>query len=126
MQRKLYLVSLIIIMLVILGCGDGSQKSPIVQINNWGPQFTQAGKPFNVQPNLNSAIWFLMSGNVEHKDIEAWFGNNKIKNFGIESDKSGSMEIDNSLIAVPGKYPVYLIYVPSKTRIDIGTFEVKP
>ena len=126
MRGRYCLVSLIIIMFMVFGSGDDGQQSPNIKIPNWGPSFTQAGKPSNVQPSGKSAIWFQMSGTVDPKSIERWFGNNKIADFGIESDKGGWMQFDNSLIAVPWKYPVYLMHVPSKPRIDIGIIEVQP
>lgn len=103
-----------------------SETKPNIIIQNWGPQTGNTKKTFNVQPNGQSAIWFEMKGAVQPQDMEAYFGDKKIDGLTIQSEKGGALLVPEGLLVKPGKYPVYLMHTPSKTRIDIGPFEVRP
>jgi hypothetical protein len=126
----------LIFLLALAGCGEGDKKAlapnaataelkPNIVIKNWGPPATDAKKPFNVQPNGLSAIWFEMKGSAQPKVMEAYFGDNKISGLTLHPDKGGSLLIPSELLAKAGKYPVYLMHPQSQTRIDIGIFEVR-
>lgn len=95
-----------------------------IQVPNWGPRETPAGKGFNVQSNGNSAIWFEAKG-IGTNTVEVWLGDTKLEHPVVDPEKGGSAEVPPALIAKPGKYPYYLVAKPSGTRVEIGTFEVK-
>jgi hypothetical protein len=97
---------------------------PAIQIVNWGPRSTPAGKGFAVQPNGNSAIWFEARGVSTANPIEVWFGDRKLEGMALIPDKGGSAEVPPELIAKPGGFPIYLKEKSSGTRVDLGTFEV--
>lgn len=101
------------------------KDSPEINVTAWGPQSTQAGKGFNIQKNGVSAIWFKMSGVVAPGTMEAWFGDRKLENFSVASDKGGGIQIPQELLAKTGEYPVYLVHNLSRKRYEIGKFLVK-
>jgi hypothetical protein len=101
-----------------------SADIPNIKILKWGPDTTTLGQEFNKQPNGISAIWFSMTGEIYPGTVEAWFGNFKLSNAVIESDKGGAMQIPTVLLQKAGEYPVYLIHVPSQKRFEVGTFKV--
>lgn len=134
-MRKIKVSVVMIFLMALSGCGDSGNKTlapnsaitdvkPNIVIKNWGPQATGAKKAFNVQPNGQSAIWFEMQGAVQPNAMEAYFGDKKIDGLTIQSDKGGALLVPEELLAKAGKYPVYLMHLQSKTRIDIGSFEV--
>lgn len=98
--------------------------APVIQVLNWGPTVTQAGKGFSVQSTGNSAIWFEQRGIGNAQMVEVWFADRKLEGMVITPDKGGSAEVPPDLIAKPGKYPVFLVIKPEGMRIDMGTFEV--
>jgi len=98
--------------------------APAIQIVNWGPQATPAGKGFSVQSNGNSAIWFEARGIGNANTVEVWLGDHKLEGMAITPDKGGSAEVPPDLTAKPGKYPVYLKLKPAGTRVDIGMLDV--
>jgi len=58
--------------------------------------------------------------------MEAWFGDKKLDGLSIASDIGGGLLIPTDLLNKPGIFPVYLIHTPSKSRIELGSFEVTP
>jgi hypothetical protein len=65
-----------------------------------------------------------MAGEVVADSIEARFGDKKISNLVIASNKGGAVLIPSNLLDKAGEYPVYLIHTPSNTRFDIGQFTI--
>lgn len=136
-MKYVQIAAVLIFFLVLTGCGDSDKKAPApnaaesvvkpnIVIKHWGPQETAAKKAFNVQPNGQSAIWFVMQGAVQPDAMEAFFGDTKIDALSIQSDKGGAFLVPDDLLTKAGKYPVYLTHAQSKTRIDIGSFVVHP
>jgi hypothetical protein len=135
-MKNIPIVFSLICLLVLAGCGEGEKKAPAsigataepkpaITIEKWGPYATEAKKPFNVQPNGQSAIWFLMKGAVPPQGMEAYFGGERIAGLAIRTDHGGALLVPDELLAKAGKYPIYLMHPQSQTRIDIGTFEVR-
>jgi hypothetical protein len=102
----------------------GLNDVPNLKISNWGPKSTTVGQEFNKQPNGLSAIWFEMAGDVFSGAMEARFGDKKISNLAIASNKGGAVLIPHNLLGKAGEFPVYLIHTPSNTRYDIGQFTI--
>lgn len=136
-MKHTQIASVLIFLLVLTGCGDSDKKAPApnaatvelkpnIVIKNWGPQEANVNQIFNVQPNGQSAIWFEMQGSVQPLAMEAYFGDKRIDGLTIQSDKGGALLVPEELLARAGKYPIYLMHPQSKTRIDIGSFEVHP
>lgn len=132
---KIFLVAMMGITLG--GCSDKKDASadhktevvktvPSIQVLNWGPKGTVAGKGFSVQKNGNSAIWFEQRGIGNSQMVEVWFGDRKLEGMAITPDQGGSAEVPAELIAKPGNYSIYLLIKPEGTRIEVGTFEVAP
>ena len=103
----------------------GPQAAPDLKFPQWGPRMVTAGKPFNVQADGVSALWFGMDGAVHPNTMEGWIGDRKVE-LAITSHRGGSLAVPADLLAKAGNYPVYLIHVPTKTRYDVGPLEIAP
>lgn len=132
------LFAMVVAGVALTGCSDRKEApvapkaeaarpaAPAIQVPNWGPKATAAGQGFSVQSSGNSAIWFEQRGIGNAQMVEVWFADRKLEGVAIEPDKGGSAEVPATLIAKPGKYPVYLVTKPEGTRVELGTFEVTP
>jgi hypothetical protein len=58
--------------------------------------------------------------------VQVWFDNTQLAGMALTPNVGGSAEVPPTLIAKPGKYPVYLILKPQNQRVELGTFEVLP
>jgi len=132
LMSKLMQMTVVIAMLGMMnGCSDDKQVSAggaenVIKVTNWGPRATQAGKGFSIQPNGDSAIWFEFSGPGNAKNLEVWFGDQKLTGVAVIPDKGGSAQVPPNLIATPKTVPVYLVYTTKSTKIELGNFEITP
>jgi hypothetical protein len=126
------LTSALFMALALVACSDGVKDSAVaeakieISILKWGPQGTKAGNGFAIQPNGNSALWFEQRGIHNAESVQVWFDNTKLTGMALTPNVGGSAEVPPTLIAKPGKYPVYLILKPQNQRVELGTFEVLP
>ena len=135
-----------ILMLALYGCDEGKDTTisnkdktivsngstvsdvPALKILIWGPKATTIGKPFNVQPNGQSAFFFGMEGNIKpDTKLELWFGDTKFSDNVVLNEKLlGTSYVPNALLEKEGDYPIYLVHAPSKKRFDLGVFKITP
>lgn len=101
----------------------GPQTVPAITVTAWGPESTPAGQTFNVQPGGTSAIWFKMDGAVYPGTMQGWLGDKQI-DLAITSHHGGALLVPSKLISKAGQRAVYLLHVPSKTKFELGSFEV--
>ena len=144
-MNKFYVGSAAILMLALYGCDEGKDTTisnkdktivsngstvsdvPALKILIWGPKATTIGKPFNVQPNGQSAFFFGMEGNIKpDTKLELWFGDAKLSDVVLNSKMESSSYVPTNLLDKAGDYPIYLIHAPSKKRFDIGIFKITP
>lgn len=98
----------------------------IADVLSWGPQTTEQGAKFNVQPDGHSGLWF------QADNVPSWV---KVRIDGVEaptqiSEKgftSGLFgDVQERILATPGSYPIEL-YDPMRDVVQlIGQFEVRP
>jgi len=106
-----------------------ASSAPAVQeikVTKWGPHGTVAGKGFSVQPNGDSALWFEFTGSGNAKNIEVWFGDQKLSGVAIIPDQGGSAQVPAALISAPKKVLVYLLDLSTGKKSELGTFEITP
>jgi hypothetical protein len=144
-MNKFYLGSAAILILALYGCDEGKDTTisnkdktivsngstvsdvPALKILTWGPKATTLGKPFNVQPDGQSAFWFNMEGNIKpDTKLELWFSDTKLSDVVLNSKMQSSSYLPAKLLDKAGDYPIYLIHAPSKNRFDIGIFKITP
>jgi hypothetical protein len=104
----------------------GEKDAPVLAMKKWGPAVATVGEAFNKQPSGLSAIWFEFSGALHPGTMEAWFGDQRVKEASFVSNVGGNMAIPTSMLNKAGKVPVYLIHGPTKTRYDVGVLEISP
>lgn len=91
-----------------------------LQVENWGPRFTSAGQPFNLQPSGRSAFWF---------SVREARGAPKLRVAGLEvpftvAGSSASASI-GGVIEQPGVYPLTWVCADGSEG-SIGEFTVQP
>lgn len=98
----------------------------IVEVTNWGPQSTEQGSKFNVQPDGHSGLWFLAS------DTPSWVklridgeeAPTTVNERGFTSGLFGAMQ--DRILSTPGNYALEL-YDPMRDIVQrIGDLEVRP
>jgi hypothetical protein len=107
-----------------INTAEAAKTTQSIEVLNWGPKETVAGKSFAVQKNGNSAIWFEQRGINNAAMVEIWFDDHRLESIAISPDKVGTAEVPPELITKPGKYAIYIRTNPEGKRIDIGIFEI--
>ncbi|MGH8321200.1 MAG: hypothetical protein ACRESX_03205 [Gammaproteobacteria bacterium] len=117
------LVLLLTLGLFFAGCGSNNPGS--LTIKSWGPNSTQAGVVFNVQPDGVAAFWV----NVD-RDLtgNAYISFNGVKLKSAVSGKLITAGVPANLYAQAGSYPLYVVYVGQGTEIKSNSvvFKVTP
>lgn len=98
----------------------------IVEVKNWGPQSTEAGSKFNVQPDGHSGIWIAATG------VPPWItvridGRNAptfVSDAAITTGLHGAEQ--DRILALPGRYPIQLFDSARNVVQTIGQLEVRP
>ena len=101
----------------------------IAQVERWGPQSSRVGEPFNVQPNGNSALWFLFQKLDRHTDYKIFVGsqaavtaihaNRNLITAGLTPSQS------RRFTSTEGKFPIHLVD-PARGKLLIGHFHITP
>lgn len=103
-----------------------AQAAAIVEIRNWGPQSTEQGSRFNVQPDGHSGLWFVAPGTPSWVKvrIDGQESPTTVSETGFTSGLFGSLQ--DRLLATPGSYRIEL-YDPVKDIVQpIGDLVVRP
>jgi hypothetical protein len=132
------------LVLVLLGCTREEPDAPVAggsppeavttqtamegtvlrQVQSWGPESTQAGVPFNRQPNGDSAFWIVSTG--ESQVIVELAGRPLPTT--VRADivtASVPQTLVATLLAEPGDYELALTDPASGRRQRVGEFEVE-
>lgn len=97
----------------------------IVTVGEWGPKATEAGNPFNTQPDGRSAMWTSTKGIAPHADNYVEFGGVKITEIAYHPDHI-SFAVPSSAFATPGERKVSFFDAESGQSLEIGVFKVLP
>jgi hypothetical protein len=125
--------------LTLSGCGKDKESadqaaSPVLQkltasqisISRWGPQSIEIGDKSNRRENGDVGIWFEQRGIVSAKDIEIWFGNEKLNTtWYVKPNEVVTLDISANLVTSPGKTQLFIKLPASVETVVIGTLEVK-
>lgn len=110
------------------GSLDELPLAQLGEVEDWGPDSTVTGVPFNEQPNGNSALWFKISGLQRGISYAVFFGSVQMKST-VHFEK-GLITADlysdqaRQQTANVGKVPVYLVDVSNYQKQQVGEFEV--
>ena len=102
------------------------EKESVIKVITWGPKSTQVRKGFLVQPNGDSVIGFEFEGPGNAHNLQVWFGEQQLSGLAVVPGKAGSATVPPKLFAEAKSIPVYLIFIPTGVKVDIGTFQVIP
>jgi len=125
--------------LTLSGCGKDKESadqaaSPVlhkltasqISISRWGPQSIEIGEKSNRRENGDVGIWFEQKGIASAKDIEIWFGKEKLNTtWYVKPNEVVTLDIPSNLVTVPGKTRLFIKLLPSMDEVDIGALEVK-
>jgi len=98
------LILLLAMGLLLTSCGSNNPSS--LAITSWGPNTTQAGVAFNVQPDGSAAFWVDVD---QELDGNAYISLNGVK---LKSNVSGKLitaGVPAALYVQPGTYPLYVV-----------------
>lgn len=90
----------------------------------WGPEKTRVGKPFNVQPNGNSGMWFKMSAVPPPGEYAGTIGGKPMGTVVANGDVVAGTVLP-SYLATPGSYPVVLMITTTGQKFEVGNFVVE-
>ena len=97
-------------------------------VDRWGPTATQVGKPFNVQPSGESALWFHFS-RLEALSFEIFLGKYPTRTVVRHGERFAvanlSERLAQELVSRAGAHPVFLVE-PGRGKQLIGRFHVRP
>ncbi len=104
----------------------GPPAAAIVEVTNWGPQSTEQGSPFNVQPDGHSGLWFVAPGtpNWVKVRIDGQESPTTVTENGFTSGLFGSLQ--DRILNTPGSYRVELHDPVNDTLQLIGELVVRP
>ena len=98
-----YFVLLSIAVFFTSGCGPNNVGS--IDITTWGPNTTQAGVVFNVQPDNSAAFWVNVNQNLQSDAVMVFHG---VKLHSVVSGKLVTAGVPADLYAQAGSYPLYV------------------
>ena len=98
------------------------------RLERWGPRSGEVGKPFNLQSNGNSALWFHITDLGRNPDYEIYMGSEAARTT-ISTDRdlvtaSVTSSQAERLTSVEGKIPVHLVD-PIRGKQLIGHLEIQ-
>ena len=93
------------------------------EIEAWGPQFTAKNKPFNLQPNGNSAFWIKTACAPENVSI--MFDGKMIETTRNLPIITGGLKAE-SYLSRPGKYEVKLYDPVTGGLKEVGQLHIRP
>lgn len=106
----------LVAILALAACGKPAGTAPEasaapsthgLSITSWGPQATEAGKAFNVQPHGSAAIWLRLNRSLDGDEAAVEFNGTL-----LPGNTSGSLvtaSVPAKLYAAPGKFKVHVI-----------------
>ena len=101
----------------------------IVQVERWGPRSCRVGEPFNLQPNGNSALWFLFLKLDRYPDYKLYVGSQAaVTSINAERNlitASLTPRQARRLTSTEGKIAIHLVD-PIRGKQLIGYFHVHP
>ena len=101
----------------------------IVQVERWGPRSCRVGEPFNLQPNGNSALWFLFLKLERYPDYKIYVGSQAaVTSINAERNlitASLTPRQARRLTSTEGKIAIHLVD-PIRGKQLIGYFHVHP
>lgn len=101
--------------------------SDFVEVDNWGPQSTCEGMPFNQQSDGHSGIWVSISEGLTPATVLLFDGKVQQSHIHEKALTSGLRgDYMDEVLSAPGDYPVELLDRSSGRRQRIGTFSVNP
>lgn len=101
-----------------------AEAAAALSVVQWGPEKTQVGKPFNVQPNGNSGMWFKMSSVPPPSEYAGTIGGKPMGTVVANGDiVAGTVPPD--YLATPGSYPVVLTITTTGQKFEVGNFVVE-
>ena len=108
---------------LIQGCSY--HKGENISITAWGPNITQAGVAFNVQPDGSAAFWVNVDQDL---DGNAYLSLNGFKLKSSVSGKLITAGVPAVLYAQPGTYPLNVVDVIDGKEVKSNSvnFMVKP
>ena len=99
----------------------------IAQVERWGPRSARVGEPFNVQPNGNSALWFVFRELDRDADYRIYIGSQPLLTYvAVERGlitASLTPKHSRQFESTQGKIPIHLVD-PGRGRQLIGHFVV--
>jgi len=122
---RLYFSVILLLAMGLLLSACGSKSPSTLAITSWGPNSTQAGVVFNVQPNGQAAVWVHVD---QQLDSNAYISLNDFKLQSSVSGKSISAGVPPALYAQPGTYPLIVVDVIDGKEVKSNSvdFIVKP
>ena len=117
------LILLLAMGLLLTSCGSNNPSS--LAITSWGPNTTQAGVAFNVQPDGSAALWVDVDQELDGKAYLSLNG------FKLKSSVSGKLitaGVPAVLYAQPGTYLLNVVDVIDGKEVKSNSvkFMVKP
>ena len=98
------------------GCGPRGPVS--LAVTSWGPNATQTGVPFNVQPDSGAAFWVNVNQNLQSDAVIVFHG---VKLRSVVSGKLVTAGVPADLYAQAGTYPLYVTEEVSGKEIISNT-----
>ena len=89
---------------VFLG-GCSPRDTASLTVTSWGPNATQAGVPFNVQPDNSAAFWVNVNQNLQSDAVMVFHG---VKLHSVVSGKLVTAGVPGDLYTQAGTYPLYV------------------
>ena len=105
-RAGLYASVVLLLAMGLLLTSCGTNKPSSLAITSWGPNTTQAGVAFNVQPDGSAAFWVDVD---QELDGNAYISLNGVK---LKSNVSGKLitaGVPAALYVQPGTYPLYVV-----------------
>ena len=107
---------------------DDLPNATLAQVERWGPRSSSVGNPFNVQPNGDSALWFLFRKLDRDTDYKIYMGSQPVlTTITVERNviTAGlTPKHSRQLVLTKGKIPIHLVD-PIRGKQLIGHFHVQ-
>lgn len=120
-----YFALMLLLAMGLLLTSCGTSKPSSLAITSWGPNTTQAGVAFNIQPDGSAAFWV----NVDRElDGNAYISLNGFKLKSTVSGKLITAGVPAALYAQPGTYPLNVVDMIDGKEVTSNSvdFIVKP
>jgi len=124
-RAGLYASVVLLLAMGLLLASCGTNKPSSIAITSWGPNTTQAGVAFNVQPDGSAALWVDVD---QELDGNAYLSLNGFKLKSSVSGKLITAGVPAVLYAQPGTYPLNVVDVIDGKEVKSNSvnFMVKP